>query len=133
LHKAGQGDYYMELYFGSMEGMNDDARQHNLVTFNIPDLGVNFKAPFPADSMTLEYAALLTLLEFIDINPQLFSNRALELFSDNSELVSQVNNCRVSEKDLIPLLQKALQYRSKLKFSINLSPPSDNPSSNIAP
>lgn len=116
----------MELYFGSLKGLNADIPSQNLVTFAIPDLGVKFKAPFAAEDMALDYASLLTLLEFIEINPQLFSNRALELYSHNSELVDQIKSCRVDEKGLAPYLQRALQYRAKLKYSINWIPNSDN-------
>jgi hypothetical protein len=122
------GGIDMELYFGSMKGSNADIKSKNLVTFTIPDLGVKFKAPFPAEDLALDYASLLTLLEFIEINPQLFTNRALELYSHNSDLVDQIKSCQVDEKGLVPYLQRALQYRAKLKFSINWIPNSANPS-----
>jgi len=54
----------MELYFASMESPAAQPRPRNLVTFAIPDIGVSFKAPYEAEDMTLEYASLLTLLEF---------------------------------------------------------------------
>lgn len=125
--QGGQGGFDMELYFGSLKGLDEQVKPHNLVTFAIPDIGVKFKAPVPADDLALEYASLLTLLEFVEINPQLFADRALELYSNNSELVKQVNNCRVDQKELIPLLQRALQYRSRLKYSISWIPRPDNP------
>ena len=108
----------MELYFGSVRGMNVQMKPHNLVTFAIPDIGVKFKAPFPADDIVLEYASLLTLLEFIDINPRLFTNRTLELFSDSPDLVNQVNCSQVDRDELLPLLQKALEYQARLNYSI---------------
>lgn len=112
----------MELYFGSMTATKDGSSSHNLVTFAIPDIGVKFKAPFPAEDMALDYASLLTLLEFIDINPQLFANRALELYSNNHRLVEQINNRTVDEEDLAPFLQKVLEYRARMKYSINWIP-----------
>lgn len=117
----------MEIYFGSLKGLNDDIKPHNLVTFAIPDLGVKFKAPFPAEDLALDYASLLTLLEFIEINPQLFTDRALELYSQNSKLVEQVKNRQVDRTELIPFLKKALAYRSKLNYSLNWIPGSDQP------
>jgi hypothetical protein len=112
----------MELYFGSLQGLNNNREYPNLVTFVIPDIGVKFKAPYPAENMTLEYASLLTLLEFVEVNPQLFTNRALELFSHNAELVDQIKKNKVDNRELVPLLQKALEYRSKLNYSINWIP-----------
>lgn len=117
-----RGEFDMELYFGSSEGLNTDLKPHNLVTFSIPDIGVKFKAPFPAQDLALDYASLLTLLEFVETNPQLFGNRALELYSSSSELVEQINSCKVDQKELIPFLQRALQFRSKMKYSINCIP-----------
>jgi hypothetical protein len=117
----------MELYFGSLKGLNSDTKSRNLVTFAIPDLGVKFKAPFPASNIALDYASLLTLLEFIEINPKLFGNRTLELYSNNSELVDQVNKSRVNQLELMPFLKRALQFRAKLKYSLNWIPDPENP------
>jgi hypothetical protein len=115
----------MELYFGSLQGMNDGQPKKNLVAFAIPDIGVKFKAPYPAENITLEYASLLTLLEFIEINPQLFTNRALELYSQSAELVDQIEKRKVNQSELAPLLQKALEYQARFNFSIRWSPRSD--------
>ena len=117
----------MELYFGSFSFLGGNAATQNLVTFTIPDIGVKFKAPFAVDDIALDYVSLLTLLEFIEINPQLFNNKALELFSHNVNLVTQVKTCQVPSEDLVPYLQKALEYRSKLKYSINWVSRPDNP------
>lgn len=117
----------MELYFASLKSIDVQMPPRNLVTFAIPDIGVRFKAPCLADDMTLEYASLLTLLEFIEINPRLFANRALELYCNSADLVNQVNACRVDTPDLAPYLQKALEYQARLKYSINWISRDDNP------
>lgn len=121
----------MELYFGSLKPSSASTSSRSLVTFAIPDIGVKFKAPYAADNMALEYASLLTLLEFIEINPRLFVNRSLELFSTSAELVDQINRRQVNTPDLAPYLHKALEYRSRLKFSINWISPNDNPAHDI--
>lgn len=121
----------MELYFGSLRPSGPPANSRSLVTFAIPDIGVKFKAPYSADELALEYASLLTLLEFIEINPKLFVNRSLELFSASAELVDQVNRRQVDSPDLVPYLRKALEYRTRLKFSINWISPDDNPARDI--
>jgi len=120
----------MELYFGSMNIPNAST-QGSLVTFTIPDIGVKFKAPFQAEDTALDYASLLTLLEFIEVNPQLFANRALEIYTNNFDLVQQVNTCQISDAQLAPFLQKALEYRSKMKYSINWIPRPDNPAERL--
>jgi len=117
----------MELYFGSMRRQPVDTEIDTIVTFEIPDIGVKFKAPYKADESMLDYASLLTRLDFIEINPQLFGNRALELYCNNFELVEQVKTNTVNRKELIPLLEKALTYQSKLKYTINWVSLADNP------
>lgn len=112
----------MELYFSSMSGHKDDNTIHNLVTFAIPDIGVKFKAPFPAEDMALDYASLLALLEFVDINPQLFANRALEIYSNNPQIVQQIETSTVDDVELVPFLRKVLEYRTRMKYSINWIP-----------
>ncbi|MEZ5358658.1 MAG: hypothetical protein R3F48_07465 [Candidatus Zixiibacteriota bacterium] len=117
----------MELYFGSMKRHLTDTQIDTIVTFDIPDIGVKFKAPYRAEDYMLDYASLLALLEFVEINPQLFRNRALELYCNNYDLVEHVNTKSVNRKELAPILEKILQYRSKLKYSINWIALADNP------
>lgn len=117
----------MDLYFGSLAASEHEYRPHNIVTFSIPDLGVKFKAPFSIEDYALDYAALLTLLEFVEINPQLFANRALELYTHNPDLVRQIHTCTIERAELAPYLHKALEYRAKLHFSINFVARPDNP------
>lgn len=119
----------MEIYFGSFQ-LPEASLPQNLVAFTIPDLGVKFKAPFKAKDLALDYASLLTLLEFVEVNPQLFANRALEIYCNNFDLVSQVKEHFVNDKGLIPYLQKALDYKSKLNYSINWVAQNDNPAQN---
>lgn len=121
----------MELYFGSLHPSGSPTVPRSLVTFAIPDIGVKFKAPYAAENMILEYASLLTLLEFIEINPKLFVNRSLELYSASAELVDQVNRRQVDTPALAPYLRKALEYRARLKFSINWISAGDNPAHDI--
>jgi hypothetical protein len=117
----------MDIFFGSHKIIDPQLRPHHLVTFAIPDIGVRFKAPFPGDDSSIDFASLLALLEFVDINPQLFANRALELYCHNFDLVTQINSCKVEKDELSPYLEKTLEYRARLKFSINWVPRHDNP------
>ena len=66
-------------------------------------------------------------LEFVEINPQLFKNKTLELYSDSFTLVNQVNNKMYCSKDLEPFRNMALLMKKKIPYSLNLIPESDNP------
>ena len=69
----------MECFFHSFIRENKSESNHNaIISFTIPDIGVVFRAAFRGGDKEVEYAALLALLEFVETNPQLFKNRALE-------------------------------------------------------
>ena len=97
-----------------------------LVCFSIPEAGINFKAPFSGKELHTEYASLLTLLEFIELNQKLFEDKKLNIFSDNLDLVSQINE-QTCKYEYSQLLSKALEYRDKYTFAIGWIPKRQNP------
>ena len=122
----------MECFFHSFIRENKSASEHNaIISFTIPDIGVVFRAAFKGGDKEVEYAALLALLEFVEINPQLFKNRVLEIYSDSFSLVNQVNRKMYCSRDLEPFRNMALNMMKKIPFSLNLIPKSDNPALEI--
>ncbi len=119
----------MELYFGSLARPGD--KNDNIVAFTIPDIGVKFKAPFRVPEQAIDYVSLLTLLEFVEINPQLFANRSLELYCNNFDLVEQVSTRTIKDSTVLPYIEKALEYRTKLRYSINWISCPDNPAQHL--
>lgn len=117
----------MDLYFGSFAASEAELRPNSLVTFSIPDIGVRFKAPFATEEFALDYVSLLTLLEFVEINPQLFANRALEVYTDNPDIVRHISTGTIEQAELAPYLQKALEYQARFRYSINWVSRPDNP------
>lgn len=120
----------MECFFGSYEpdGNNPKIRK-TLVCFSIPDAGIAFKAPFSAEEeLHSEYASLLTLLEFIELNQKLFHGSQLQIFGNSLELVDQVNKKRACRYEFSELLRKALEYKKKYNYSLGWIPKSNNPS-----
>jgi hypothetical protein len=118
----------MECFFTSFirEKVSDDGK-NALISFTIPDHGIVFRASFKGTAKEVEYAALLALLEFVEINPQLFKNKALEIYSDSFTLVNQVNKRMYCSKDLEPFRNMALLMQKKIPYSLNLIPVTDNP------
>ncbi len=118
----------MECFFTSKIRESADDTKHNaLISFTVPDLGIVFRAAFRGTPKEVEYAALLALLEFVEINPQLFKNKTLEIYSDSFTLVNQVNNKMYCSKDLEPFRNMALLMQKKIPYILNLIPNSDNP------
>lgn len=119
----------MECYFGSYQ--LPDEKQVNstsVVTFHIPDLGIRFKAPFTAANTNhSDFASLLALLEFIDGNQKYFSNQTYEVFGNNRDVVNQVNLDQDVPDGFNGLLEKAMEYRDKYRFSLAFVADKDNP------
>jgi len=117
----------MECFFTSKIRKSEDDKHNALISFTVPDIGIVFRAAFCGTQKEVEYAALLALLEFVEINPQLFKNKTLEIYSDSFTLVNQVNNKMYCSKDLEPFRNMALLMQKKIPYSLNLIPISDNP------
>ncbi|HEQ99454.1 MAG TPA: hypothetical protein ENO22_08970 [candidate division Zixibacteria bacterium] len=118
----------MECFFTSFirEKVSEDGK-NALISFTIPDHGIVFRASFKGTVKEVEYAALLALLEFVELNPQLFKNKTLEIYSDSFTLVNQVNRRMYCSKDLEPFRNMALLMQKKIPYSLNLIPVTDNP------
>jgi hypothetical protein len=122
----------MECFFGIYQpnhGKLDPGKM--LVCFSIPSAGISFKAPFSGEELHTEYASLLTLLEFIELNEKLFKGQELRIYGDNLELINQVNLKSVCRYEFSELLKKALDYRDKYKFSLGWIPRENNPATNF--
>lgn len=120
----------MELYFGSFKpGSKADAGKM-LVCFSIPDVGIAFKAPFIGEELHTEYASLLTLLEFIELNQKLFTGKDLMIYGDNPDVINQVNEKSKCQYEFSELLRKALEYKKKYNYKLGFIPSSNNPSTN---
>lgn len=119
----------MECYFGSLALPNDNQLDKSaVVTFFIPEIGIKFKAPFDAvDSDHSDYASLLALLEFIDSNQKYFSNGAYQIFGNNLNIVNQVNLRQQTPHKFSHLLEKALTYRQKYRYSLDWVERDSNP------
>jgi len=118
----------MECYFGSFDRDYQGEDDHKkLVCFAIPEAGISFKAPFAGGNLHTEYASLLTLLEFVEMNTKIFDGKDLKLFNNNLDLISQVNQKAACMFEYSELLSKALEYKSKYSFTLNWVPREDNP------
>jgi len=121
----------MECFFGSYERDGKDAAAKKmLVCFSIPKAGIVFKAPFSGEKMHTEYASLLTLLEFIEMNQKLFKGKEIKIYGDNAEVIKQINTTRTCHYEFSQLLKKALDYKQKYNYSLGWVSSDHNPSTN---
>jgi len=117
----------MKCFFYSRCFDNPHLRGLGVVSFVIPELNITFRAKYMGTQLECHYAALLALLEFADLNPQLFKEKILQVYGDSSTVVHQVNRHLACTKDLEPLLNMALAYRHKVSYSLGWVSPHDNP------
>ncbi|MFH2036293.1 MAG: hypothetical protein ABIJ45_07820, partial [Candidatus Zixiibacteriota bacterium] len=100
----------MECYFGSYEREKAGPEgKKSLVCFSIPKAGINFKAPFDSnEDLHSQYASLLTLLEFIELNQKVFKGKSLKIYGNDLEIIKQINEDITVRFEFTDLLQKAL-------------------------
>ena len=122
----------MECYFGSYERQNEGpGGNKSLVCFSIPSRGICFKAPFAgADELHTDYASLLTLLEFIELNPNYFDDHEIQIYGHNQDMIKQINDNHTSRYEFTELLKKAIEYKEKFDYRLGWVAPDDNPSVN---
>jgi len=121
--------FIMELFFGSFkpEGKTDNSKQR-LVCFSIPGAGISFKAPFSGGKLHTQYASLLTLLEFVELNQKIFNGKNLKIYGDDLELIDQINEMKKPEYEFSELLKKALEFKKKYNYQLGWVPKDNNPS-----
>lgn len=122
----------MDCYFyGMIRGADKQRDSDGVVCFYIPDIGVTFRAKFTGNQWESEYAGLLALLEFVELNPHLFKNKHLDIFGNSYVVVHQVNQKLECTKELKPYLDMALVYKKKISYTLSWIPQSDNPAQDL--
>ncbi len=118
----------MKCFYQGFRRQSADMTGHSgFVSFIIPDLGISFRAQFNGSKDECDYASLLALLEFMELNPHLFKNKRIEIFGDNFKVVNQVNQKVHPTKDLEPYMNMAVGYKKKIPFTLRWIPGSENP------
>ena len=117
----------MKCYFhGATKSEEYRQRFNGYVSFVIPELGIGFRGRYEGTIDECEYASLLALLEFVELNSHLFKDRRLELLGDNLKVVSQVNSEILPSTDLEPFCSLAQDYRKKFPYILNWIPEDEN-------
>ena len=99
---------------------------NGFVSFVIPELGINFRGQYKGDDEECEYASLLALLEFIELNNHLFKDKRIEILGNNYNIVSQVNSVEEPTADLEPFCSLAQSYKKKFPFVLDWIPTNEN-------
>jgi ribonuclease HI len=109
----------MNCYFYGTARESQSILGHNsIVAFSIPELNLIFKAQVKGNQAEAEYAGLIALLEFIELNPRLFDKKRIQIYGDSSTVVHQVNFQEGCSKELEPYRNLALQYKRRISYTL---------------
>jgi hypothetical protein len=114
------------FFYGHYRKLDGTTGFNGLVSFAIPDIGITFRAQFRGNREECEYASLLALLEFVELNPHLFKNKRIEIFGNNYRIISQVNHGGQTPRNLEPYFNIAVGYKHKIPFTLNWIPDNEN-------
>jgi len=99
-------------------GLSDDC----ITCFAIPDLGVYFRTRRKGERFECEYLALLTLLEFLNVNSEAIQGQKLEILGDSAVIAYQLTNKMPVASKLLPYLRRVLEFRNKFNFEVSWLP-----------
>lgn len=100
-----------------------------VIGFSIPDPGIIFKArSIKTESETeVAYIALLSLLKFCELNPQLIRDGSFKIYGDSFLVINQVNNQMICTDEYLRKLKSLVySYRLKFEFILTLISPEEN-------
>jgi hypothetical protein len=127
LQEQAKEAHNMKCYFQGYTRSNEDNHNFNgFVSFTIPELGIKFRGQYQGSFDECEYASLLALLEFVELNSHLFKDKRLEVFGNNFKVVSQVNSVIQPTSELEPFCNLAQDYKKKIPYILNWIPEDEN-------
>lgn len=119
----------MQCYFTSHKPGSPEKAADGTVSFVIPELNITFHARTHGTKAACEYASLLALLEFVEINPRMFEEKVLEIFGDSFTVINQVNDKMLCRKELQPQRNTALILKQRIPYTLGWIAATENPAS----
>lgn len=117
----------MKCFFQGFTRQGSEDNQFNgYVSFAIPELGIKFRGQYKGSPDECEYASLLALLEFIELNSHLFTDRRIQVCGNNFSIISQVNSAEKPSRELEPFCSMARKYKQKIPYILSWIPTDEN-------
>ncbi len=114
------------FFFGIKYDKNNDIKSKGLIGFAIPDLGIIFRSQWNGTLYEIQYAALLSLLKFIESNKKTLAGVQFEILSDSAVVVYQIANKRSISHSLMPFYNTVISYKSKISYRVSWVPYHEN-------
>lgn len=97
-----------------------------VLSFAIPDLGIQFRAAHQGTACECEYLALIALLNFAENNPKIFARQTMEACSDAVLMVYQLNGKAPVPVSLERYLRIVRRFQSAHDMSVHWVPTKQN-------
>jgi hypothetical protein len=110
--------YFYGYCLQDANGLSDDC----ITSFAIPDLGVYFRTRREGTRFECEYLALLTLLEFLNVNAESVHGQKFDILGDSAVIAYQLTNKMPAASRLLPYMRRVLEYRKKINFEVSWVP-----------
>jgi hypothetical protein len=117
----------MRCYIWGTNNREDRTEEgKGVACFAIPDWGLQFRGAQEGTAATCEATALLALLRFAEDNPKIFEGRSLDVYSDASQLIEQLNGRMPLDPVVIKVILAIRSLREKIRFELTWVPPDQN-------
>ena len=117
----------MRCYFWGTNNRADRAqRGRGVISFAIPDWGVQFRAAQVGTASECEYGALLSLLRFVETNPKVFEGKKLAVCTDAVALIYQMNRRLPVGSAEASMWERVSAVRHRLPFELVWVPAEQN-------
>jgi hypothetical protein len=113
-------------FFGTSFNEHENGKPVGLAGYAVPDLGIIFRSRYQGSIHECQYAGLLALLKFIDLNKKSFKGVEFEILSDSALLVYQISHCKFISRELAPYYDTAIDYKRKVSYRVSWVPREQN-------
>ena len=116
----------MRCYFwGSNNCAGRRRRGSGVISFAIPDWGVQYRARQTGTAAECEYAALVALLRFVDTNRKVFESKRLEFCTDAAALEHEIDG-QATGRGMVKVLETIRAIRERIPFELFWIPAEQN-------
>jgi len=123
----------MKLYFFGNSGNPLKGDGLGLISIMMPDLGVIYRTRFEGSQPECEYTAAIMAVKFIEKNHEFLGKQNLELLTDSSNLVHQVNQDLPLHGPIKVYRDTVKMYLKKYELKLSWVPRSENRAAQIVP
>jgi hypothetical protein len=124
--KENMAETMQAYFFGTSFGEKQDGKEVGLAGFAIPDLGVIYRTRCSGGVYECQYAALLSLLKFIETNKKYLNEFEFEILTDGALVVYQISHRKFISANLVAFYNSAIDLKRKVNYRVSWVPRNEN-------